>query len=786
MKKLSKLTMCILTVLTTMVHAQNLTQTIKGKVTDKVTQKALPGATVIIAGTNPLKATTTDFEGKFSFGNVILGRYNIEIRFLGYSKVIIPEVLVGSAKQVVLNVEMVELVGTIDEVVIKSGVNKSMPLNSMAAISARSFNVDETRRYAGGMDDPARLASAFAGVASGGNNQDNAIVIRGNAPKNVLWRVEGVDIPNPNHFSGGNVAGGGFTSAISSQMLANSDFYTGAFPAGYGNALGGVFDIKLRTGNTDKHEKTVQVGILGIDISAEGPLAKNSNASYLFNYRYSTLGLMAQLGLMPTDQTPAYQDLSFKFVLPTKTTGIFSLWALGAIDKMTDSAQPDSTLWETGNDLLENSWDEMFGAVGLTNKLTVGNKWLVSTSIVFSGNAKELFQQKLDKNFVLQNDINIINDNSKISLNMFANHKFSPRINTRAGFNVNNLFYNFDLSGTQNEMPGTYKKYADENGHSLHLQAYAQIKIDYSKTINFNAGIQTEYFALNNCFTIDPRLAININMWQKSSLTIGYGKHSQLEDLNIYFITQTKNGQTEYLNNDLDFSHAHHFVLGYNYSINQNMHIKVEPYYQYLYNVPGVANSSFSMINFKQDLTFRQNLENNSIGYNTGIDITIERFLQKGYYYLITASVFESKYKADDNIWRNTRYNKNFVANILLGKEFKIGKQGNNLLGLNIRGVVSGGNYNTPLNQVDTYANNIAVYDHTNAFTVKDNVSKFLNLSVTYRINKAKHSSVFAFQLNNALGEKQHGEYEYNYSKKAYERTAQVCKLPLISYKLEF
>ncbi|WP_320051692.1 TonB-dependent receptor [uncultured Acetobacteroides sp.] len=776
----------LFTLLAVAAQAQNLRQTVKGKVVDKVTQMPLPGASVVVVGTVPSLAAITDTEGGFRIANVPIGRHQIEVRFVGYSTITISEVLVGSGKEVVLTVEMQEVVNKLDEVVVKAHSNKDRPLNSMASISARSFNVEETRRYAGGVDDPARLVSAFAGVARGGNMQDNAIVIRGNAPKTVLWRIEGVDIPNPNHFSGGNVAGGGFATTISSQMLANSDFLTGAFPAEYGNVLGGVFDIKLRTGNNEKRESAVQIGIRGLDISSEGPLAKGAKASYLFNYRYSTFGLLADLGAIPTDQIPKYQDLSFKVNFPTAKAGVFSLWGLGGIDNIRDSEQADSTKWETDMDRYKNNWDETFGAVGVNHKYAISAKTLISTSIVGTCDLKDLTQQRLNNALTLQNDIAIKNNSGKVSFNMYANTKFGARLSTRTGFNVNTLFYSYNLNGTENEDPASYRNYADESGKSYHLQGYSESKYSISDALSINGGVMVEYFGLNQHYSIDPRVSVSWDFSPKHSVSIGYGKHSQLEDLNIYFIKSQKNGQPLYPNKKLDFSNAHHVVLAYNYRISETMRLKVEPYFQYLYNVPGIADSSFSMVNFRQDLTFQATLGNNSVGKNIGVDITLERFLKNNFYYLITASVFDSKYKGDDNVWRNTRYNKRFVGNILMGKEFFIGRGKNNLLGLNVRINVSGGERYSPLDEAASMAAMRPIYNEHKAFEKQDKASKFVDISFTYRINRAKYSSIWCLQLNNMLGEPQNEKYEYNYKKKAFVREQKVFKLPSISYKIEF
>jgi hypothetical protein len=281
-----------------------VTQTIKGRAIDSESRISLPGATVIVLHSDPLIGTTTNTEGEFRIESIPVGRYDIQISFLGYDPVVL-NVMVNSGKEVYLNIALKESITGIDEVVIKSHSKKDKAQNTMATISARTFSVEEANRYAGGADDPGRLVSAFAGVSTVSSG-DNAIVIRGNSPKGVLWRMEGADIPNPNHFGDNSILGGGFICAINSNVLSNSDFFTGAFPAEYGNALAGVFDMRMRTGNKDKREYTFQAGLLGIDFATEGPFIKGKSASYLVNYRYSTFSLLKPL--LGESDLPSYQQ----------------------------------------------------------------------------------------------------------------------------------------------------------------------------------------------------------------------------------------------------------------------------------------------------------------------------------------------------------------------------------------------------------------------------------------------------------------------------------------------
>ena len=208
------------------------------------------GAAVVVVDSDPLIGITTDIDGKFNLPNVKVGRVDLKITYLGYAPRTLSGIELFSGKELVLNVEMQEMVMKKDEVVVKASRRKEEALNTMATVSARVFSTEEASRYAGTRNDVSRMATNFAGVR-GANDATNDIVIRGNSPTGLLWRLEGVDIPNPNHF--GNLGStGGPVSMLNSNVLSNSDFLTGAFPSDYGNGLSGVFDLRMRHGNNEK------------------------------------------------------------------------------------------------------------------------------------------------------------------------------------------------------------------------------------------------------------------------------------------------------------------------------------------------------------------------------------------------------------------------------------------------------------------------------------------------------------------------------------------------------
>ena len=311
------------------IFAQEFTQTIKGRIIDQQSKSPLIGVNIIILGSNPLKGSTTDAEGFYKIQQVAFGRNILKISYMGYKEQVIPNVLLTSGKQLILDIEMEEKVSVIQEVTVSAVAQRNNIDRGLVTVSGKSFDIEETRRFAGSRNDPARMVAGFAGVTSS-NDSRNDIIVRGNTPSGVLWRLEGVDIPNPNHF-GSLGATGGPVSMLNNNLLAKSAFLTGAFPAMYGNATAGVFDLQMRNGNNEKYEFMGQMGFNGVELGAEGPLSKNSKASFLINYRYSVLDLIKKLGLNfgTGSGVPAYQDLSLKINIPTEHLGTFSLFGVG-------------------------------------------------------------------------------------------------------------------------------------------------------------------------------------------------------------------------------------------------------------------------------------------------------------------------------------------------------------------------------------------------------------------------------------------------------------------------
>jgi hypothetical protein len=757
------------------------TQTIRGTVIDEASNTPIAYASVALRNIDPAIATMTDSLGHFSLSKVPMGRHDVQVTYMGYEPSIIREVTVVSGKQTFLTIHLKENTTLLKEVVVKPRINKEQPLNTMATLSAKMLSVEEAKRYAGGFDDPARLASSIAGVA--GNTGDNGIIVRGNAPKFLQWKMEGVEIPTPNHFGDLNYLGGGVLTALSSQVLANSDFFTGAFPAEYNNALSGVFDMAMRTGNNQKRETTVQLGIVGLENASEGPFKKGGRASYLYNYRYSTLALLTPF-LPEGAESIKYQDLSFKLNFPTRKAGIISVWGLGFLDGASSKAKKDPNEWKYADDDQNDVIKQSTGIAGVSHKYVFKNDAFWKTTLAAAVNDVDWTSQKMNNKLELNPYSNITNTNWNFTLSSYLNKKFSARHTNRTGILLNGMKYDILLNRALNsgEVPQEIVK---ADGQSALISGYSSSSVSLTHKLLINIGVNAQVFTLNNHYTIEPRLGLRQQLNEKQSIGIAYGLHSRLEKLNYYFNNSLSTGEKA-VNKDLDFSKAHHLALSYDWNVSDLIHVKVEPYYQGLFSIPVIGDSSFSFINLQSDLFFGEKLQNTGSGRNYGIDVTLEKYISKGFYYLFSGALFNAEYKGGDGIWRNTRFNRNYVFNFLAGKEWQIGKSNQNTFSLNARLSYQGGNRYSPVNESASRLEKEVVYNESDAFSLQSDPMLNVHFTASYKINKRKRSSEIALKILNLTQQPDFRGHLYNRLNNTVDEELPSLMIPNLSYKIEF
>lgn len=811
MKKLNLITL-IIALFATLAFSQNLTQTVRGTIIDTDSKLPLIGAQIVIAGTEPLIGTTTDSNGKFRFDNISLGRITLQLSYIGYDNQTLPNIVVNSGKEVVLNLNMQESFETLDEVIVVANKNKGAALNDMSLVSSRSISIEQTERFAGSFNDPSRILSNFAGVT---NTQDgsNDIIVRGNSPKYIQWRLEGMEITNPNHFADQNSVGGGI-SALNTNLLATSDFYTGAFSPEYGDVLSGVYDVKLRAGNNEKFEAIFGFGLLGTDLTLEGPFKKGYGGSFLINYRYSTISLVNDIGLADIDGLLNFQDASFKIVLPTKRMGTFSLFGLGGVSSfLFEDVRPD--LWDTpGDGSLRPDIIEDFDKgshlanFGITHTLPINDKSYLKTSLSYSSNGidDDVFESKTEKildeqgdflrDSILSRQVNyqgrLINSayRGAITYNNKLNAKNKIQIGSKyALLNYNNNQSRFQEDGT------TRFAVVDFKENISTVRNFVSWKHRLTEDITIVSGVQNMNVLLNDKSTLEPRLAVKWKLNNTSSLNAGYGKHSTMESIHNYFTkVELEDGSIIEPNKDLGLLKAHHYVLGYEKRFTKNLMAKVEVYYQSLFDLPVENNDTSFYATINEGLDFRYvDLVNEGTGENYGIELTLERFLANNYYFLINGSLYNSTYKSLEGVERSTQYNGNYLVNVLMGKEFQnLGKKKNQTLSLNGKIFYGGGKRIIPLlrdaqGNVAVNTDNNNYWDYEKAYENKLEDIYQITISASYKFNRPKATHEIFINLDNVTNTKgKVSEYYDESEPNSIGNLTQFGLFPNLMYRVYF
>lgn len=775
-------------------------QTVKGKVVDLESQFPLPGVNVKFIDGDFDKGVATAMNGTFKIENVPLGRHQIRFTFIGY-KPLVQTVVVNAGREVILNVSIEESTEFLEEFEVTSNEKREVN-NEMAIISAQQFSVEETERYAGSRGDPARMASNLAGV-QGADDSRNDIIVRGNSPLGVIYRVEGITIPNPNHFAISGSSGGPL-SILNNKFLGNSDFFSGAFPAEYGNSTAGVFDLKIRNGNSDKTEFTGQVGLFGAELLMEGPLSKKSAASYLVMYRKATLKIFDLLGLdLGTSAIPNYQDFAAKVNLPFEKGGNLSLWAMGGNSniEILISEQEDSTAIDLYG---ENTKDQRFGT-GMMVAGATYTKPLNETSFIKSSSCVNLEQQLSNHDTVSRNPNNWID----VSLSPYMaynfnkvrysnassfNKKINKKNTLKVGWVADLTNFSFIDSATTNaqgqDTLDTYRFRFNKEGSYFMIQPYLSWKHKFSDDLILTAGLTSLYMNLGDSYSpIEPRMGLKWNVSEKGSLSFGMGYHSQTQPLYTrYYINE---GNTTAHNEDLGLTYSKHIVLGYSHQLNKNFGLKTEAYYQDLTGIPiETSPSAFSLTNAGSGFArvFPDTLNNSGTGYNYGLEVTLQRYFNKNWHALFSGCLYNSRYTPSDGIERNTSFNGQYAVNFLAGREFQIN---NNTLGLGIKATGAGGKRRGIVDHIASAEQGEVIFQD-NGFNESQFKDYFrFDIKTTYKINKSNITHEIGIDLVNVTSSKNILSYSYAPNNTPdldddVVENYQLGFLPIFYYRIDF
>ncbi|MFN8304308.1 MAG: TonB-dependent receptor [Saprospiraceae bacterium] len=765
------------------VFAQSGVQTLKGRVLDQQSQSPLIGVTVTVSSIEPAKGAISDAEGYFVIADVPLGRQVLQCAYIGYEPLVVQNVLLTAGKETMVELSMRESVQSIHEVVVQAVTDQAGAGRNSATVSTLPFNAELTRRFAGSRNDPSRMAANFAGVASN-NDARNDIVIRGNSPAGLLWRLEGVDIPNPNHF-GSMGSTGGPVSILNNNLLGQCTFLTGAFPAPYGNALSGVFDLQMRKGNPDKREYTGQIGFNGFEIGAEGPLRKATHASYLANYRYSAPALLQNLGFDfgVGSAVPYYQDAAFKLDLPTGGAGRFSVFGIGGLSHIDLLGDLKDTTNFYNNPYQDIHQKTGMGAVGISHVYFWNNSSFTKITVAATGFQSRVGIDSLDASRGKYAQFRDDSWQSRYSASLQWNKKFNAANTLSLGVTANLL--GAQLRDSTRVESGDLVSLREFTGQASLMQANGQWQRRFGRRVSINLGIYSQWLDLSHSASAEPRFGLRFEAGSRHSFTLGLGRHSQMQPLGIYLNRRPEDGAQT--NRGLDFTYSDQLVLGYEWRFANNWRFQAETYYQSISNVPVDAYaSSFSLLNEGADfgLSDRTGLVNKGSGRNYGLELTAERNFDKGYYLLATFSLFDSRYKGSDGVLRNTLFNGGYVANLLAGREYSLGKK--LTLALDTRISAAGGKRDTPLDLAQSAVEHRAVYLEDQAYALQLADYFRADVKVTVRLNGRNVMQEWFVDFQNLGNRKNIFSRQYDPQSNVVRTVYQLGFFPNINYRIQF
>lgn len=757
--------LAVLLLISPSVFAQQAVSTIRGYVLDEDSHTPLPGATVVLKGTD--QGTSTDANGAFRLENIETGRYNVQASYIGYKTIVKPEVLLESGKEQVLTFYLTKGDSTLREVVVH--YLKSENLNNVYEITN-----EQTLRYAATYLDPARVASSLPGVAIA-HDQANGLVVRGNGPNTTQWRLEGVEIVNPNHFSNAGTFSdratqtGGGVNILSTQLLGTTNFLTSAYAASYGNALGGIMDMRFRKGNDEKREFTAQAGLIGLDIAAEGPFSANSKASYLANYRYSFTGILGAMGVDLGGESMSFQDLSFNISLPAGKAGVFTVFGMGGTSKNVFEAKDDVSSWEYEKDGFNITYKSKMGAAGITHTLPLSAKTSWRSTVAFSGLSSEREGIRLNPDNVsevLYSEIDEV-EKAKIAFTTSLNHRFNSKHRVLAGAYLYQDYDRLRVNDKEGEMDG------------LSFMPYLTWQWQLFRKFRTELGVNYFYYGFNGKESVEPRGALK---WDIGKGTIGfsYGWHSQAQTPQVYLSMGSRvSNQNRYL----DLTKAIHYSLSYEYHFKGSSSLKVEGYLQELSNVP-VATTvpTYSVLNLVETAVSHA-LVNKGSGQNVGVEATWNTYLARDFYLMISGSLYDSKYKGERTGWRSTRFNGNHSLAVTTGKEIKTG---NSIWGINAKVLWLGGFRDTPVDVAASEAAGTTVYRNNQAFTLQMKDYFRPDLRIYWKKNKDSFSSTLSLDIQNVSSTKNEAYSYYDTYVKKIVVQHQLGMIPVLSYRVEF
>lgn len=756
-----------------LLHAQKPKQQVRGYVFDQVSRQPVEGAEVYLKDTDPLLGTATDEQGTFEIGSVPVGRYVLVVNHIGYDRKYM-DLVVEGGKPAYIEMELAPAYNELETVTVSS-----QPfIADMDAVGKRSVSIEQSTRFAANYLDPARVMISFPGVVPQ-NDQNNNIIINGKSPNGLLWRVEGLDVLNPNHLSNAGTlsdrptSNGGGVNVLSTQMLGTTGFITAPFGAQYGNVMSGVMDMNFRSGDKQENHYTAQASLIGLDLAAEGPL-KQDKSSFLVNYRYSTVGLLSQLGVDFGGEEINYQDVAFNISFDQKKGGRLSVFGYGGKSKNEFDGVDDPREWEIDKDSTAVDYSSATGAFGMKEVLSISKRSSLSLGTAFSAFKNERTARGLTREGAGIDAENFETESYLLSSNAeLASSLGHTRLvaGITANYTTQEVFAEEIYTGRG--------KLIDKSADGVLFQPYVQAKMLLAPKWTTQVGLRYMHYTFNNSASWLPSVVLNFNITPQSTVSFNYSLQARLQNPEVYFSTDNKH---------LEMSKSHHIGLGYNHIFTKSL-LTSQLFYERLYDVPVSAarQSSFSLVNHLNGYILEP-LANQGTGEIYGLNLSYEKPMNNGFYYIASGSLFESTYEGSDRVERDSRFNNNYTLSFTAGKEYtkEKGAEAVKVTGLNGRIFYAGGLRTTPISEPMSQANGETVFEENRAFS--DQLGDYFRVDfrVSFKKEKAGYSRMFAIDIQNMLSVENDGYQYYDFRKQKAEVKKQLGIIPVLVYKVEF
>lgn len=763
MKKIYNL--FFLVIISLPVFGQELNQSCYGSVKDTWSNKPIALANVsLYKNAELLKGSVTDSLGNYLIEAIAPGRYKIVVSFTGYQS-FENELLIISGKSLRLDVALEETQKVLDEVVV-------MP-PSVSSANTTTVSIEKTLRVPANFFDPVRMITSYPGVVTA-NDQSNSIIAKGYSPNAINWRLQGLDIINPNHlanagtFSDKPTANGGGVNVLSAQLLDRTEFHSGALPVQYGNALSGIMDMTLRPGNSDKVQYTAQASLIGLDVAAEGPLSKNSKSAFLANYRYSTVGLLSQMGVDFGGEKINFQDFSFHLNVPSNKGGNLSVFGFGGLSSNRFKAKEESE-WEVEKDRYTIDFTGNVYGVGVVNQFKPG--WATfTTGISFSSQDQERTSQGAQVSYPNTYRESYTSQQQIMSAFVKGVHKLNSTGYIESGVRVNYQHHYLDAQSV-NQFYIDILGNANGTVEGLLWQPYVNWSQKAGK-FDLAAGLRYVYFSYNGSSSFEPRVNVG-RSWKNNRVTLAYSLASQQQQVQNYLA---------YNNQDLSFTKSNQFSLEWTKKIPGDLSLVSSVYYHQLFDAAVYANNPmYSMINQWDEIP-TQRMANDGKGRNYGVEAYVEKRFYGDLYFMLSGSYYESQFLANGKYY-DTRFNGNFTSSFLAGKEWVKSQRA---FGVHVRVLYTGGLRQPP---IDTFTSSLVgttIFDVNSGYLTQYPNYFRTDLRVSWRKNKPSYTRTLSIDVQNLTGYENVGNAYYDTYLKTTNIRYQVGIIPVLAYRIDF